>query len=277
MKKKQYIDYANKTFKGKSLEIVLNQIDLFFNNDVVIKKQYYNIEEYVKLIKGTFIHGVSGGLDNFDWTLENGFVSANFTGNNKPNKYFNNVGMWNIQKNCMLSEYIKEYSGVTLGYTVGRGPGCEKESKLVPYHAFEKEIFKINNDENIWMWYAEQTKEIRFLPSLASNKVQIAFILNMNSDYAKKLKYADIFNNEMDRDILKYFVVEQAIDNFITKDRDSFTTNRESAIMFGLPIKLVEGILVGRNIENDNNILNYIKTKLPYCYICNLDGKVIMK
>lgn len=27
--------------------------------------------------------------------------------------------------------------------------------------------------------------------------------------------------------------------------------------------------------EKDNNSLNYIKSKLPNCYICNLDGKVI--
>ena len=27
--------------------------------------------------------------------------------------------------------------------------------------------------------------------------------------------------------------------------------------------------------EKDNNSLNYIKSKLPDCYICNLGGKVI--
>ena len=46
--------------------------------------------------------------------------------------------------------------------------------------------------------------------------------------------------------------------------------------MFGLPISLVEGVFVGRNIENNKESLNYIKSKLPDCYICNLDGKVIV-
>ena len=45
--------------------------------------------------------------------------------------------------------------------------------------------------------------------------------------------------------------------------------------MFCLPSKLIEGILVGRQIENGIDSLNYIKSKLD-CYICNLDGKVII-
>ena len=55
------------------------------------------------------------------------------------------------------------------------------------------------------------------------------------------------------------------------------TTDRETAIMFGLPSKLIEGVFVGRKVENDDNMLDYIKDKLPDCYICNLDGKVIRK
>ena len=31
------------------------------------------------------------------------------------------------------------------------------------------------------------------------------------------------------------------------------------------------------NKQNIEEILNYIKDKLPDCYICNLDGKVIRK
>lgn len=53
------------------------------------------------------------------------------------------------------------------------------------------------------------------------------------------------------------------------------TTDREPAIMFGLPIELVEGIFVGKKIDGDKASLDYIKSKLPNCYICNLDEKVI--
>jgi hypothetical protein len=46
--------------------------------------------------------------------------------------------------------------------------------------------------------------------------------------------------------------------------------------MFGLPSSLIEGVLVGKEIEKNKKSLDYIKSKLPDCYICNLDGKVIV-
>lgn len=54
-----------------------------------------------------------------------------------------------------------------------------------------------------------------------------------------------------------------------------FFTNRESALLFGLPSNLIEGILVGREYENDKSILKKIKELLPDVYICNLEGKVV--
>ena len=274
--KEQYIEYATKTFAGEALNLVLNQIKLFFDNTQIILKNKYNLGDEVSLKKGTFIHGIPGLLDNFNWVLDNGFVSSNFSGTTKKNKYFHNVGVWNIQKDCLLKDYIQSYSGTTIGYTIGRGPESKKESILVPYKEFENTIEKLNNDPEIWMWYGEQTKEIRFIPSLASNKIQIAFILNTESNYAKSLSQADLFNPKMTKDILKYFIVEQILDEFIQEPHNCFTTNRESAIMFGLPSSLIEGILVGRTLEKDIESLNYIKNKLPDCYICNLDGKVII-
>ena len=41
-------------------------------------------------------------------------------------------------------------------------------------------------------------------------------------------------------------------------------------------MNFIEGILVGRKIEKDKNVLQEIKELLPWIYICNLDGKVIM-
>ena len=60
------------------------------------------------------------------------------------------------------------------------------------------------------------------------------------------------------------------------RTRSYFFTDRESAILFGIPANFIEGILVGRTYENDKNILEEIKLLLPNCYICNLDGKVII-
>ena len=276
MNKQNYIEYAKKTFQGKALELVLNNIELFYKNEK-IEKNKYQVGEEVKLKKGTYMHGIPGLLDNFDWIVENGFISNDFTEENIHNKIRHSIGMWVIQKDCLLQDYIKEYSGFTITYTIGRGPGSKEVTKLIPYHKFDEETEKINNDENIWMYWGDQTKEIRFMPSLVSNKRQIAFILNMESDYAKEMIKKDVWNIELVEKELKDFLDYRYYENFLKErvNRTAQTTDRESAIMFGLPATLIEGVLVGRKLEQDKDSLKHIKEKLPDCYICNIDGKII--
>ena len=276
MNKQNYIEYAKKTFQGKALELVLNNIELFYKNEK-IEKNKYQVGEEVKLKKGTYMHGIPGLLDNFDWIVENGFISNDFTEENIHNKIRHSIGMWVIQKDCLLQDYIKEYSGFTITYTIGRGPGSKEVTKLIPYHKFDEETEKINNDENIWMYWGDQTKEIRFMPSLVSNKRQIAFILNMESDYAKEMIKKDVWNIELVEKELKEFLDYRYYENFLKErvNRTAQTTDRESAIIFGLPSSLIEGVLVGRKLEQDKDSLKHIKEKLPDCYICNIDGKII--
>lgn len=277
--KDKYINNVINKFSGNAREILLKQIELFYDVDNQITKNRYNIGDDVKLKKGTFIHGIFGELENFDFTVENGFISTDFTSEARPNKINNSVGMWNIQDNMMLKEYINQYSGFTISYSIGRGPGSKTICKLIPYHKFDEITEEINNNDEIWSYWGEQTKEVRFIPSLVSNKRQIAFILNMDSDFAKKLAYNDVWNLDFDKETLMSFLDYRYVEKFINEDRikrDVVTTDRESAIMFGLPINLVEGVFVGRKIEKDNKALEYIKSKLPDCYVCNLDGKVII-
>ena len=228
--KDKYINNVISRFSGNAKDILLKQIDLFYAVDNQITKNRYNIGDDVKLKKGTFIHGIFGELENFDFTIENGFISTDFTSEARPNKICNSVGMWNIQNNMLLKEYINQYSGFTLSYLMGRGPSSKTISKLIPYHKFDEITEDINNNDEIWSYWG---------PFL---------------DY----RYVDEFINN-DR-----------------LNRNASTTDRESAIMFGLPINLIEGVFVGRKIEKDNNALYYIKSKLPDCYVCNLDGKVIV-
>mgnify|MGYP003571273013 CR=1 FL=1 len=277
--KEKYITDINNRFTEGAKKVLLSQVELFYMNNQDIKKTKYDINDDVKLTKGTFIHGIFGELENFDFTINNGFISTDFTGESRSNKICNSVGMWNIKEDITLKEYIELYSGFTITYSIGRGPGSKTVCKLIPYHKFDEFTEQINNDENIWSYNGEQTKEVRFIPSLVSNKRQIAFILNMNSEYAKKLAYNDVWNLNFDEEILKSFLDYRYVDKFINQDRinrDASTTDRESSIMFGLPSSLIEGILVGRKIENEEQSLKYIKEKLPDCYICNLDGKVII-
>ena len=277
--KEKYIEDINNRFNGKARDILLNQVELFYQTNQNIGKTKYNFGDAVKLTKGTFIHGIFGEIDNFDFTINNGFIATDFTDEPRPNKICNSVGMWNIQEDILLKDYINQYSGFTITYSIGRGPGSKTVSKLISYHKFDEVTETINDDDEIWSYWGDKTKEVSFIPSLVSNKRQIAFILNMDSDYAKKMAYNDVWNLDFDEETLKPFLDYRYVEKFIEQDRinrDASTTDRESAIMFGLPASLIEGIFVGRKIENDEKSIKYIKEKLPDCYICNLDGKVII-
>lgn len=277
--KQKYLNDIEKRFTGKTKEILINQVNLFYLDNQKITKTKYKIGEDVRLTKGTFIHGIFGGLENFDFTVNNGFIAVDFTDEPRANKICNSVGMWNIQEDMFLKDYINQYSGFTITYSIGRGPGSKTESMLIPYHKFDEITEAINDDEEIWMYWGDKTKEVSFIPSLVSNKRQIAFILNMDSDYAKKMAYNDVWNLDFDAETLKPFLDYRYEEKFINQDRinrDASTTDRESAIMFGLPSTLIEGVFVGRKIEQDKEALDHIKSKLPDCYICNLDGKVIL-
>lgn len=125
----------------------------------------------------------------------------------------------------------------------------------------------------------EQTKEARFLPSLVQNKVQIGIIFNVDNIYGKELLKKDILNPlNIDDKYALDFVNEKYGRAFLIdrNNKDDFFTDRESAIIFGIPSNLIEGILVGKSYENDINKLNEIKELLPNSYICNLEGKVIV-
>lgn len=276
--KDEYIEYVNKNFDDQAKEVLLNQIELFYKDNIEINKNHYNAGENVYLKEGTYIHGISGLLDNFDWIVKNGFIGNDFTYSNVNNKIKNSIGMWKIQEDCFLRDYIINYSGFTITYTIGRGPGSKEVTTLIPYHKYDEYTEKLNDDDEVWMYWGEGTKEVRFIPSLVANKRQIAFILNMESEYAKEITKADVWNIELNENILKSFLDYRYYEKFLLErfERTAATTDRETAIMFGLPSKLIEGVFVGRKIENDKETLNYIKSKLPDCYICNLDGKVII-
>lgn len=277
MNKEAYIEFVKNNYDTDAQELLLKQIELFFNKQE-INKTKYNVGDSVFLKKGTYLHGIPGELENFDWILENGFIGNDFTNRSVANKIKSSIGMWDIQEDTYLKDYIHMYSGFTIVYTIGRGPGSKEVSELIPYHKFDEYTERINDDENIWMYWGDQTKEVRFLPSLVANKRQLAFILNMESDYAKELVKNDVWNPALSAETVKPFIDYRYFEKFLEErnNRNALTTDRETAIMFGLPPTLIEGIFVGRKLENNPDALNYIKEKLPDCYICNLDGKVIV-
>lgn len=281
--KEEYELFIKEEFNGQAKELLLRNVELYYQENVEIKKNKYIVGDDVFLKKGAFIHGLGGLSDSynnfkiFDFVCDNGFIGGDFNG--RPTvKILNSVGMWNIKEDMYLKNYITLYSGVTIKYRVGdREKGLTDYYELVPCGKIEKRFVELNNEPEVWQWSAEQTKEVRFVPSLFSDKNQIAFILNMESDYAKEVSRQDVWNPEYrTEDIMKYFCSNYFLPEMLQGNFNAATTDREAAIMFGITPRLIEGVLVGRKIENDKQALSYINSKLPDCYICNLDGKVII-
>lgn len=280
MKMNDYINIVKKNLKNdQSRMIMINQINRYFDyKDMNIDLNKYEIGDEVFLNKGTLLHGTYKNLEGLKEIVNNGLISSWFI-DGRLSKYPSSVGVWNLKNDCKLSDYINLYSGGTILYAGVLENGVDTQrnkTSVIPYDEMNH-IIDIVTKINCHMWILEQTKEARFMPSLIQNNVQIGIIFNGQSDEIKELLKGDILSNAINDEEVKEFVNLDYYEKFVKdrKDKDDFFTDRESAILFGLPANFIEGVLVGREYEKDNQILQEIKSLLPNRYICNLDGIVI--
>ena len=278
MKKDDYIKRAKKKFRGKARKIVLEQIDNYYSTlNLKISYTTYKEGDNVYLKKGTLLHGTYRNIEGLIDIVNNGLIASIFT-NGRLSKYPSCVSVWNLKNDYKLKDYINYYSGGTIKYNgllINNEYNQEYSTEIIPYD----EMCNINKyilNNKCRMWTMEQTKEARFLPSLIQDIVEIGIIFNGDC----KLLSGDILNpNNIDDCLVKKFINhDYDINSFISgrHNKDDYFTDRESAIIFGIPSNLIEGILVGKIYEKDENILNEIKRLLPNCYICNLDGRIIV-
>ena len=280
MKKDDFIKKAKEMLTRNSKQIVLEQINRFYNaSNIKCLKPTYKIGDKVFLKKGTLLHGTYKNLEGLKEIVKNGLISSWFI-DGRLSKYPSSVGVWNLQKDYYLKDYINFYSGGTIMYCGVYDENEKKEvskTAVIPYDEMAN-INDISQKYDCHMWLMEQTKEARFMPSLNQDKVQIGIIFNADLVKKSTLLIGDILDtNNFDDNIVKDFVNPNYYEKFI-KDRakkDDFFTNRESAVLFGIPSNLIEGILVGKTYEKDQNVLKEIKEILPSCYICNLECTVI--
>lgn len=280
MNKEDYIRIAKEKLENNSADIMIEQINNYYKaKEYVLPKCNYSIGDDVRLSKGTLLHGTYKNIDGLRIILDDGLISSWFI-DGRITKYPSSVGVWNLKQDYLLKDYINYYSGGTVLFSGIFEDGIDtKISKtlVIPYDKMS-DILNITKSVDCHMWSLEQTKEARFMPSLVQNRVQIGIIFDGNSDCALRLLKGDILNPEFinDKDV-KSFVNQSYYEKFVVDrmNKDDFFTDRESAILFGIPSNLIEGILVGRTYEKDEKILNEINELLPNCYICNLDGKVI--
>lgn len=278
MTKEQYLKVVNKKIQNpNSKQIMINQINNFFNSlNFTLPPHNYKIGDNVYLKKGTLLHGTYKNLDGLKEIVKNGLISSWFI-DGRLSKYPSSIGVWNLKQDYFLKDYIDFYSGGTIMYCGIFDNDRQNKTQVIPYSKM-KNINVIANSINCHMWLLEQTKEARFMPSLTQNNVQIGIIFNSDNQYIKELLKGDILNPNIinDKDV-KEFINPKYYEKFINdrKHKDDFFTDRESAIIFGIPSNFIEGILVGKNYEQDIKILEKIKQLLPNAYICNLKGKII--
>lgn len=270
-----YNELINKYFKNNKVKkCFFNQVDLYnkIKENIIIHNKY-NIGDKVILNKGTLLHGTRISVDNLFKIKEKGILAVEFYDKKYPNqKKPYTAEFWNIKENILLNDYLLKYTESTLIFKTKTGD----LKKFVKLSDIKKEIINMKN-EDYANWEIYQTKEARFLPTVYNN-INFAFIINTKNELVQSLISKNIQNNEFDELIKKKILprwfynknVKNGFHNF-----DEFETEREIAVLFGVPSNIIEGIIVNKNIENNKKILDEIVGLFPNIYICNLDGYVI--
>lgn len=273
MNKKLVIKDAKKKFNDELLDIVLKQIERYYDaiNNYKTKTSNYKVGDLVRLEKGTLLHETYKNIEGLEKIAKEGLI-CDLIVDGRSSKYPLTVGVWNLQKKLFAKKLYRFYSGATIMF---KGEN-KKETSMISYSKMSN-IMNLVTRNDYFIWTMEQTKEARFMPSYVQENVQIGIIFNGNNNYVKELLKEDILSSNINDKDVKPFLNDWYYEKFLQdrKNKDDFFTDRESAIIFGIPSCFIEGILVGRKYEKDEKILNKTKELLPNCYICNLDGKVI--
>lgn len=268
MNKEFIINNSKKKFNGELLGIVLKQIDDYFElaeSNYKIENKYC-VGDDVVLNQNHLLHGIGNHTDIINIFAERGIVSQDYFEDASNHAFCYESAFWSVNKDIYLEEFVKNYSGIVAKYN--------DIYEQISYGKLDEFVEKMKNIDH-WLWTAESSMEIRFMPSLARNINQIGFIVNTENEIAQRIKNNSVFKNDFNKEFAYEFVNGKAKEKFL---QDGFTADffqRADYIIFGFPKNCIEGVLVGRIIENNQEYLDKIKELFPNCYICNLDGKVI--
>ena len=271
MDKSIVIENAKKKFSGELLNIVLEQIDDHYK---LIESNYeaknkYNVGDDVILNKNHLLHGLGKHTDLIeDIFAKRGIVSQDFFGDDSNHAFCYTAAFWTVDKEITLKDFVKNYSGMIVKYN--------DKYEQVPYGELDNFVEKMKEIDH-WLWTAESSMEIRFMPSIARNINQVGFIVNTENEMCQKLRKNSVFKADFNNSYAYEFVSGKAKEKF---EKEGFTSDfflRADYLIYGIPKCCIEGILVGKDLEADINNIKKLKELFPKCYICNLDGKVILK
>lgn len=270
--KEKYIERLSYFKNNETREIFIEQIERYFN---LIEKEEnkYNIGDEIILDDNYLIHGSRINFNELNIIKDCGIISSEFYSGINVNKKKPWVAeFWKITEKISLKNWIDKYCGVTIEFKNREGDTFK--SVISSFENIKQEIIKIDNYRDYIIF---QNQEQRFVPNeVVNNSANFAFIINTNTENKRELVKYDIFDEKFNRNILKDILPKWFIEKYIDGQFDNNETGREKAIIFGLPSNMIEGILVSKNIEKDINSLNIIKNIFSNCYICNIEGRVIL-
>ena len=269
--KEMAIAKANDYFTGDILDLFIKQINMFYDFDYKCYSNY-NIGDKVMLDFNCLIHGSRVSVNDLINIKEFGLISSEFLNDYKANKKKPFVvEFWKITEDISLKDFIDKYCGVTIEV---KGNGGSVIKQIISSFAdVEKNILNLDNYRDYIIY---QNQEQRFMPNKFNKNSTMAFIVR-DDDIKHKFIKNDIFDLEFNQDIVKAILPEWFYEKYMkTREFDNYETGRERAILFGVPECFIEGIVVCKDIENDLDSLNKIKSAFPNCYICNIDGEVIL-
>lgn len=262
------IENSKKKFEGELLELVLKQINTYFElaDSNYVPSSKYEVGDDVILTSDHLLHGIGKNVDLLPLFAHRGILSQDFFGDDSNHAFCYTAAFWKVNDTISLKEYIRRYSGMIAK--------VRDEYIQVPYGELDEFVERMKDIDH-WLWTAESSMEIRFMPSLARNINQIGFIVNMKNDCCKKLRENSVFDASFNKVFAYEFVSEKAKEKFLEEGFVSDFFQRADYLIFGVPRCCIEGIIVGREVENNEEHLKTVKKLFENCYICNLDGKVI--
>lgn len=267
MERKDYETFVKGNFKGKTKNLILSQIENFYEIAIQnVKSKKYKLGEDVVLNKNNLMTGFKFDIDYLSLVSKEGKICGDYTGITSKHGVKWAVSTWKFTKKIKLKDYITQYSGMTVVYN-----DCYE---IVPYGKLDEFVEKLKKKEH-FLWEAESTREMRFLPNDIRQNGNIALIFNVGHKCCDKL-----LKNELQQDFIPEEIGLKPNPNERNKNRALMDKNfgqRCAYVIFGIPRNCIEGLFVNRQIEKNKKQLSKIKALFPDCYICNLDGKVIVE
>lgn len=232
----------------------------------------YSVGDEVLLTQNSLITGTRMKVDDLNIIKSSGLISPEFYSDEKRTvKKPYVVEFWNIEKSITLKEFIDVRAGVTIEVS-----NRDFKTKYQIMCSLD-DISKIIENLGDYLTYTiYQNHEQRFVPNKYYKDPTMAFIVTNDTEEKNEILKNNLLSKDFDRNMLEDILPESYIEKYIDGCFNIHETGRENMIIFGVPSSFIEGIIVCDDIKSDVNKLTEIKSIFSDCYICDINGVVLI-